>query len=87
MPRKEGRAPFGLKKSDIEYPFEHCEVLNFSLDDVLIHQVNTNIQVSFLTQLLEMKDTAQGSYREVNVDFKTVTQFNGCDRKKLRMDQ
>ena len=28
-----------------------------------------------------------GIFHEANGDFKTVTEFNGCDRRKLRMDQ
>ena len=43
------------------------------------------IQASFLTQLPERKETAQGFHHEVNGDFKTVTEFNGCDRRTLRM--
>ena len=34
--------------------------------------VTTNIQVSFLTQLPERKETAQGFHHEANGDFKTV---------------
>ena len=37
------------KKSDIECPFEHGEVINYTLDGVSIHPVTTKIQVSFLT--------------------------------------
>ena len=86
------RAPIGTwvkmdKKADIEYPFEHGEVINYTLDGVSIHPVTTKIQVSFLTQLPERKETAQGFHHEANGDFKTVTEFNGCDRRKLRMDQ
>ena len=66
--------------SDIEYLFEHGEVINYSLDGVSIHPVTTKIQISFLTQLPERKETAQGF-------IKTVTEFNDCDRRKLRMDQ
>ena len=60
-----------------EYPFEHGEVINYTLADVSIHPVTTKIQASFLTQLPERKETAQG--------FHHVT--NGCDGGKLRMDQ
>ena len=74
-------------KTDIEYPFEHGEVINYTLDGVSIHPVTTKIQASFLTQLLERKETTQGFHHEGNGDFKTVTEFNGCDRRKLRMDQ
>ena len=51
------------------------------------HPVTTKIQVSFLTQLPERKETAQGFYHEANGDFKTVTVLHGCDRRKLRMGQ
>jgi hypothetical protein len=89
MPRKKGNLLVdGLKKiADIEYPFEHGEVINYTLYGVSIHPVTTKIQTSFLTQLPERKETAQGCHHETNVDFKTVAVFNGCDRKKLRMDQ
>ena len=75
------------KKIDNEYPFEHGEVINYTVDGVSIHPVTTKIQASFLTQLPERKETTQGFYYEANGDFKTVTEFNGCDRRKLRMDQ
>ena len=85
------RAPIGrwvkIKKADTEYPFEHGEVINYTLDGVSIHPVTTKIQASFLTHLPERKETAQGFHHEANGDFKTVTEFNGCDRRKLRMDQ
>ena len=48
--------------------------------------VTTKIQVSILTQLPERMETTQGFHHEVNGDFKTVTEFNGCDRRKLKMD-
>ena len=57
----------------IEYPFEHGEVTNDTLDGVLIHPVNTTIQASFLTQLPERKETDQGFHHEANGDFKTVS--------------
>jgi hypothetical protein len=41
----------------------------------------TKIQVSFLPQLPEKKETAQGFHHEINGDFKTVTEFNGCVRR------
>jgi hypothetical protein len=55
---------------------KHGEVIHYTLDGVLIHTVNTNIEASFLTQLPERKQTAQGFHHEVNGDFKTVTEFN-----------
>ena len=61
--------------------------MNHTLEGVSMHPVTTKIQVSFLTQLPERKETAQGFHHEANVDFKTVTEFNGCDRRKLRMNQ
>ena len=71
----------------MEYPFDHGKVINYTLDVVSIQPVFTTIQASFLTQLPESKETAQGFQHEANADFKTVTEFNGCDRRKLRMDQ
>ena len=44
-----------------------------------MHPVTTKIQVSFLTQLPERKETSQGFNHEANADFKTVTEFNGYD--------
>ena len=61
------------------------EVTNYTLDDVSIHPVTTKIQVPFLTQLPERKETDQGFHHEANV--KTVTEFNGCDRRTLRIEQ
>ena len=40
-----------------------------------------------LTQLPERKETTQGFHHEANGDFKTVTEFNGCHKRKLRMDK
>jgi hypothetical protein len=42
------------------------------LNTVSIHQVTTKIQVSFLTQLPERKETAQEFHHEASGDFKTV---------------
>ena len=84
------RAPIGRwiqkkkKEADIEYPFEPGEVINYTLDDVSIHPVTTKILPS---QLPETKETAQGFHHEANGDFKTGAEFNGCDRRKLKMDQ
>ena len=78
MPRKE---------ADIECLFEHGEVTTYTLDGLSIHPVAKKIQASFLTQFPERKETAQGFHHEANGDFKTVTELNGCDRRKLRMDQ
>jgi hypothetical protein len=38
------------KKADIEYPFEHGEVINDTLDGESLHPVTTKIQASLLTQ-------------------------------------
>ena len=53
--------------------FEHGEVTNYIFDGVSIHPVTTKIRASFLTQLPERKETAQGIHHEANVDFKTVS--------------
>ena len=45
------------KKADIEYLFEHGEVITYTLDGVSIHPVTTKIQAPFLTQLRERKET------------------------------
>ena len=70
-----------FKKADTEYSFKHGEVINYTLDGVSILPVTTKIQVSFLTQLLERKETAQGFHHEAIGDFNTVKEFNGCDRR------
>jgi hypothetical protein len=57
------------------------------LDGVSIHPITTKIQATFLTQLLERKETAQRFHHEPNGDFKTVAECFVCDRRKLRMDQ
>ena len=54
------------------------------MDGVSIHPVTTKIKASFLTQLPERKETSQGFHHEANGDFKTVTELNGCDRRKLK---
>ena len=56
------------KKADIEYLFEHGEHINYTLEDILIHPVTTKLQASFLTQLPERKETAQGFHNEANGD-------------------
>ena len=66
---------------------EHGEVINYTLDDVSIHPVTAKIQALFLTQLPKRNKTAQGLHHEANGDFITVTECNGCNRRKLRMDQ
>ena len=84
------REPFGgsvkIKNGDAEQPFEHGEVIHYNLEGVLIHPVTTKIQVSFLTQLNERKETAQGFYHEAKCDFKPVTELNGFNRRKLRIN-
>ena len=67
MPHKEGHLI-----ADIENPFEHGEVNNYTLDGVSIQPVTTKIKASFLTQLPVRKETAQGFHHEANGDFKTV---------------
>ena len=64
MPRKEGH----LLVADTEYPFEHGEVIKYTLDGASIHPVTTKIQASFLNQLPEMKETAQAFHHEANGD-------------------
>ena len=66
QPQRPGR------KTDKEFPFEHGEVIHYTVDVVSIHPVATKIQASFLTQLPERKETTQGFHHEGNGDFKTV---------------
>ena len=42
MPRKEGTYR-RVKKKEIEYPFEHGEVINYTLDGVSIHHKYTGV--------------------------------------------
>ena len=60
------------KKADIEYHFEHGEVIKNTLDGVSINPVTTKIQASVLTQMVERKETTKGFYHEANGDFKKV---------------
>ena len=57
QPQSQGGFPMPRKErhllADIEYPFQHGEVINYTLDSVSIHSVTTKIQASFLTQLPE----------------------------------
>jgi hypothetical protein len=84
MPPKE-KGPywymFFIYKTDISYPFEHGAVFNYTLDGV---SVTTSV---FPNSVLARKEIAQGFQHKANGDFKTVPEFNGCDRRKLRMDQ
>ena len=52
---------------------EHGKVINYTLDGVSIHPVTIKIQISFLTQLPERKESAMEFHHEANGDFKTVT--------------
>ena len=52
-----------IASQQIEYPFEHGEVINYTLDGVSIYPVTTKIQASFLIQLPERKETTQGFHR------------------------
>jgi hypothetical protein len=74
------------KKQTLNIPLSMVKLL-ITLWMVYGSPVTTKIQACFLTQLLERKETAQGFHNEANGDFKTVTEFNGCDRRKLRIDQ
>ena len=60
-----------FKKANIEYPFEHGDVINHTLDGVSINPVTKKIQASFLTQLPERKETAHGFHNDANGEFKT----------------
>ena len=54
-----------MPKAYIDYPFDHGEVINYTLDGVSINPFTTKIHASFLTQLPERKETAQGFHHEV----------------------
>ena len=67
----------------LNIPLEHGEVINYTLAGVSIHQVTTKDTGGLPTQLPERKETTGGFHHEASGDFKTVTEFNGCDRRKL----
>ena len=56
------------EKADLEYPFEHGEVINSTLDGVSMHPVTIKIQASNPTQLPERKETTQEFHHEANND-------------------
>ena len=89
QPQRPGRISNASQKGhllvNIEYPFEHGEVINYTLDGVSIHSVTTKIQAFFLIKLPERKETAEEFPHEANGDFKVITEFNGCDRSKRKM--
>ncbi len=88
MPHKKGHLLVDEKKGEKRHWISLWAWLSYyTLDAVSIHTVTTKIQASFLTQLPERKITAQGFYLKANVDIKGVTECNGCDIWKLRMDQ
>ena len=71
------RSPIGRwvknKKADVEYPFEHSKVINYTL---VVYQYTQSLQryrCPFLTQLPERKETAQRFHHEANGDFETVS--------------
>ena len=49
MPHKAGHLLVDGKKTDIENPFEHGEVITYTLDGLSIHPGTTKMQASFLT--------------------------------------
>ena len=70
MPHKEGHVLVDKNKHTLKYPFEHGEVINYTLDGVSILPVTKKKQAPFLIQLRERKETTQGFYHEANGDFK-----------------
>ena len=85
-PHKEGEMG-NNNKSDIEYIFLHGQINNYAVDDVLNQPDTSNMQSSFWTELQDRNETAQGCHHEAIGDFKTATEFNGCDGRKQRLDQ
>jgi hypothetical protein len=61
------------KKAHNEYPFEHDEVIHYTLDGVSIHPVTGRKPLWDFTM-------------RPMVTLKQLV-FYGCDRRKLRMDQ
>ena len=87
MPHKEGHQLVDGEKKTLNTPLSMVKLL---ITFWMVYQYTQSlqkIQESFLTQLPERKETAQGFHNEANGDFKTVTELYGCDKRKLRMDQ
>jgi hypothetical protein len=51
-------------KADIEYPVDHGEVIDYTLDGVSILPVTTKIKAPFLTRLPERRELAPGFHHE-----------------------
>ena len=62
MPHGEGHllVDWYKLKTDIEYPFEHGEVIHYTLDGVSIHPVTTKIQASFLNSITGEEGNCSG---------------------------
>ena len=72
QPQRPGRfSNASQKKADIEYPFEHGEVINSTLEGVSIHPVTTKTQASFLIKLPERKENSQRFQHQANGNFET----------------
>ena len=87
MPRKEGHLLIDKNKQILNIPLS---MVKLSIMFLMVYQYTQSlqkIQAYFLTQLPERKETTQGFHHEANGDFKTDKEFNGSDRKQLRMDQ
>jgi hypothetical protein len=61
-------------KSDISYIFKHGQVNYYAADYILNHPDALKLLLPFWTELQDS-------------DFKTATEFNVCNGRKLRMDQ
>ena len=70
-----------LLVADIEYPFEHGEVINYTLDGVSVHPVTTDTGV-FPKSVAGEEGNHSGILPLRQMDFKKVTEFNGRDRRK-----
>ena len=84
MPHKEGHllvdVVFLFLKHTFNIPLSMVKLL---ITPWMVYQYTQSlqkIQASFLTQLPERKETAQGFHNEANGNYKTVAEFNGCDR-------
>ena len=81
-------------KIDTEYPFEHGEVIHYTLDGVSLHIgwcINTPSHYKDTGGLPNLVTREEGNLlRDLNMrPMVTLKQFkfSGCERRKLRMDQ
>ena len=76
-----------LGKTKYLSAFERDMVVGSRCTDLSVSRTATLLGFSHSTQLSERKENAQGFHHDANGDFKTVAEFNSCDRRKCGWDQ